>query len=117
MLKSDAYRSLNVYARCLYIELKRLYNGTNNGNIPLSHRDAQPLVGCSDGPIKKAFLELQDRGFIKVSQKGSFNWKTRIDPTEFSRATTWILTEYPVDYPTKVLSGPTKEYMRWKPKV
>ena len=37
---SEAWATLRPGPRALYIELKRRYNGSNNGEIYLSHRDA-----------------------------------------------------------------------------
>ncbi|GEM_PF-946010 len=105
-LDSAAWRSLNVYARCLYIEIKRRYNGKNNGAISMSYREAQELVGCSNKPIPAAFRDLIEKGFIKQERRGSFKG------TPF--ATTWILTELPQDEPERSLV-PSKEFMSWKP--
>lgn len=105
-LDCDAWRSLNVYARCLYVEIKRRYNGKNNGAISMSYREAQELVGCSNKPIPAAFRDLIEKGFIKQERRGSFKG------TPF--ATTWILTELPQDEPERSLV-PSKEFMSWKP--
>lgn len=75
LLKSTAWRHASVYERGLYIEIKRRYNGSNNGDIPLSHREACDLLGCSNRPVLTAFRGLQMKGFIKARVKGSFNWK------------------------------------------
>jgi hypothetical protein len=52
-----------------------------------------------------AFRELEDRGFIKPRQRGSFQRKQR-------HATSWLLTEYDDD-----MTGhkATKEFMKWRP--
>jgi hypothetical protein len=47
MLDSAAYRSLDCVQRCLLHELKRLYSGTNNGQLFLSVRRAAALVGVN----------------------------------------------------------------------
>jgi hypothetical protein len=49
--------------------------------------------------------KLEDRGFIKPRQRGSFQWKQR-------HATCWLLTEYDDD-----MTGhkATKEFMKWRP--
>ena len=103
MLASQAYRSLSCYARCLLTELGRRYNGDNNGDIPLSIREAAELLNCHKDTASKAFRELEDRGFVRTHIKGAFNVKVRL-------ATTWILTEYRYDD-----QPPTKEFMKWRP--
>ncbi len=111
-LKSDAYQSLDVYARALLVEFKRRYNGQNNGGIPFSLNEIQAALGCSNKPAAKALEALQDRGFVRLAQKGSFDWKSR--GGVHSRASTWTLTEHPIDLPSRILMPGTKDYMRWK---
>lgn len=101
IFQCEAYRSLSVYSRTLYSELKFLYNGSNNGKIHLSLKRAAELCNCSDKPIRKAFLELQEKGFIKISKKGGFNIKNR-------QATEYILTEEKLGN-----SIATKDYLNW----
>lgn len=102
LLRSEAYRSLSVYSRALLVEVSRCYNGTNNGYIGLSVRQAALSLNCSDKPIRKAFAELQEKGFLKIKTKGGFNRK-------ISHSTEWILTQH--EYDGKLA---TKEFMRWK---
>jgi hypothetical protein len=109
--KTEAWRSLGPYARLLYIEMRGKFNGSNNGDIPLSYREAQELLGCSNKPIPGAFLELQDRGFIVAVQKGNFDWKVRFEGK--GRATTWRLTELSQDWPERELA--TLDFKKWEP--
>lgn len=102
-LASPAYRALPCVARALYTEIKRLHNGSNNGELFLSERMAAERLGVAQNTAKKALEELQDKGFIRVCRKGSFSWKTR-------HATTWIITEYPAQG-----ALPTGDYQQWKP--
>jgi hypothetical protein len=104
-LQSAAYRSLSLRARCLLVELKALYNGSNNGELFLSVRDAAARLKTGLHQATAAFRELVDRGFIKPRQRGSFHWKQR-------HATSWLLTEYDDD-----MTGheATKEFMKWQP--
>lgn len=103
MLDSPAYRSLSCHARCLLVELGRRYTGENNGNIPMSVREAARLLGAGKNTAQKAFSELEDRGFIRPNVKGAFTFKAR-------HATTWILTEYKHGD-----ERATKDFMKWKP--
>jgi hypothetical protein len=64
-LESAAYRSLSLRARCLLVELKALYNGSNNGELFLSVRDAVARLNTGTHQATAAFRELEDRGFIK----------------------------------------------------
>jgi hypothetical protein len=104
-LESAAYRSLGLRARCLLVELKALYNGSNNGELFLSVRDAAARLKTGLHQATAAFRELADRGFIKPRQRGSFHWKQR-------HATSWLLTEFDDD-----MTGhkATKDFMKWQP--
>ena len=104
LLNSPAYRSLCCYARSLLVELYALYNGSNNGTLYMSVRQAQQRLGdVGRKAAEKAFNELQDRGFITVVQKGSFTCKVQL-------ATTWRLTEHDCEG-----RHATKDFMRWTP--
>ena len=61
------------------------FNGINNGDISMSVREGSQLINYSKESISKFFKELQDKGFIKVNQRGSFKYKKR-------HASTWYLT-------------------------
>ena len=100
---SDAYRALSCYARCLLHEIRMRHTGTNNGHIPLSVREASDLLGSSINTARKAFKELQEKGFIRCNVKGAFTVKNR-------QASTWILTNESFGNHL-----PTKEYMSWEP--
>lgn len=110
--KTEAWRSLGPYSKLLYIEMKAKYSGANNGEIPMSYREAAELLGCSNRPVIIGFQELQDRGFIVPVQKGAFSWKVRFEGT--GRATTWRLTEIAQDWPERSLA-PTYEFKTWSP--
>lgn len=101
VLRSEAYRHLSVYGRALLVEFIRKYDGTNNGFIALSVRDAQELLGCSDRPTRKALKELQDKGFVTIRKKGAYSRKV-------PHATEWALTEHPIGQ-----TPATKDFMRW----
>ncbi len=100
-LKSEAWRSLKPSRRAVYIELAQRYNGINNGEISMSVREAARLANIAKDTATLVFRELQEKGFIKAKQIGSFDWK-------LSHATTWILTEHP--YQDNLA---TKEFMSW----
>ena len=102
VLASDAYRNLDTYCRALLIEFMRRYNGSNNGKIHMSVREAAAACNCSQKPMRRSLDTLQELGFIKLKKQGGFNVKVR-------HASEWELTEYPV---ANELA--TKEFMRWK---
>lgn len=115
LMRTTAWQHASVYERSLYIELKRRYNGKNNGDIAMGHREAERLLGCSNKPVRCAFNGLQQKGFIAATVKGSFDWKASRDGKNHGRSTRWRLTELPQDLPERVLSGGTKDFLRWQP--
>jgi hypothetical protein len=105
MMKSPAWRSLSANARCVWTEIVGRYNSFNNGEIPLSCREAGELCNISKGSAKRAFDELLDRGFIKVGWFSSFTCK-------FKKSRRWILTHEMYDG-----KAPSNEWRTWKPKI
>ncbi len=103
ILRTDAWRSLSPQSRAVYIEIAQRFNGSNNGEISLSVREAARLVNIAKDTATKAFHELEAKGFIRRNVCGSFNWKLK-------HATTWILTEHPFGDQLA-----TKEFTRWVP--
>ena len=103
LVESSAYRSLPPAARSALVELYLLYNGVNNGEIAMSVRKLGERLGIHKDTANKALKELEDKGFIRIAQKGSFEWKEL-------NASTYILTEF--SYRGE---GPTKNFMRWQP--
>lgn len=87
----------------LYVSLRWRFNGSNNGDISMSVREAVAEVRISKDTAGAAFKELQEKGFVRCNQPGSFNWKAGL-------ASTWILTEerYRNDLATK-------EFLNWVP--
>ena len=108
-MASPAWRSLSPVARCLYVELKLLYVGTNNGKLFLSVRMAAERINVSKTTAALAFKELEDRGFIRLSKPSSFNMKAIARRGD---AACWLLTEYPEgDRP----GAGSLDFMRWRP--
>ena len=108
-----AYRLLSVYARALLLEYRRKYNGSNNGDIAMSVRHAARLLDCCLDTAAKALQELEDKGWTRLTQKGSFHWKAEAGGRKFRAATTWRITNQPKGLGTDIKA--TKEYMKWKP--
>ncbi len=102
-LLCPAWKALSMTARCLEMELKALHNGDNNGDLFLSVREAAKRLGVAHNTANKAFKELEEKGFIKPNEKGSFTYKLR-------HATSWVLTEF--EYHGQLA---TKDFMRWRP--
>src|SRR5262245_44256973 len=105
LLKSPAWQSLNGNARAIYIEIALRYNGSNNGRISYSVREAKEALHISADSARRMLVVLQERGFIVCTQKGSFSWKDVKD------ASKWLLAEHVSDYP---VAHARKDFMRWQ---
>lgn len=101
ILNSNAYRALSANARSLLIELAMLDKGDNNGSLYLSVRDAAARLGVSDlTAAQTAFADLQQLGFIEMTEEAHFHVKA----ADKSRARCWRLTW---------LSGPNRKAPSW----
>ncbi len=103
LLRSAAWKSLSRGARCLLIEVWQRHNGQNNGRISYSVREAAAALNVSKNTAAKWFSELEEKGFLRARQRGSFDYKLR-------HATVWIITAEP--YGDEAAS---KDFMEWRP--
>lgn len=88
LLHSPQFAALSTPARALVLELHAMYNGTNNGTVFLSVRDAAARLGFSDlKAASRAFHELIDLGWITETIGASFEVKA----DSISRARAWQL--------------------------
>jgi len=94
--QSEAWRSMDCVARCLFLEIWQRYNGSNNGRIPYSFREARDALHVGARKVTKAFETLEEKGFVIRTYKGAFNVKA-------SRASEWEVTTEPSgDTPAKL---------------
>jgi hypothetical protein len=107
LLRSEAWQSLSPNARALYIEIAARYNGSNNGRIHFSIREAADVLGIGKNAAATALAQLQDRGFIVVAKRGGFNLRYKDQ-----MASEWRLTEFLCDITNTFAS---KEFLRWSP--
>ena len=65
MMQTEAWATMPPGPRALYLELKRQYNGHNNGAVFLSHRDAAKALHVHRNTVGPWFKALEERGFIE----------------------------------------------------
>jgi hypothetical protein len=106
MMATPAWKSLNGNQRAIYVEIAARYDGSNNGRIPYSVREAAQALHIGKATAARDLIVLEERGFIVVMVRGAFNVKLRL-------ATEWRLTEFNCDV-TGAL--PTKDFAKWSPK-
>lgn len=103
---TEAWASLSPGPRALYIELKRRFNGHNNGRIILSHRQAAEAINVSRNTVGPYFKELEARGLIAMTQG------PHLGPSGIGQAALWALQEIP----TADGKPATKGFLNW-PKI
>lgn len=112
MINSPAYLGLSPNARSLLEQIQTLENGSNNGQIFLSVRDATARMGLSDTKAgMAAFDQLIEHGFLAITKPGSFRVKASAS-NENARATCYRLTWLP--WPSASRPA-TNEWKSWKP--
>ena len=101
LLESEAWRWLRPISQSVYIELRRRFNGSNNGKISFSLAEGARILRASKSSIQKALVELEEHGFIKLVKKGYFTHRM---------ASEYALTDERLHgYP------PTREWKQWQP--
>ena len=101
LLESEAWRWLKPISHSVYLELRRRFNGSNNGKISFSLAEGARILMASKSSIQTALAELEEHGFIKLVKKGYFQGRM---------ASEYALTDERLDgYP------PTREWQRWRP--
>lgn len=103
---SEAWATMKPGPRALYVELKRRYNGANNGRIILSHRDAAAALNVHRNTIRTWFEELEKRGFIHMEQA------PYLGPSGIGLSALWALDEVP----TADRKPGRKTFMSWRQK-
>ena len=77
LLNSEAWRSLTAAARALYVQIAARYNGSNNGAMGCSVRNAAEECRISKNIAFRAFKELIQTGFIGLKTPCAFSRKVR----------------------------------------
>lgn len=95
-----AWQSLSTNARAAWIELVRIYNGSNNGRIALDVFTLGKRLDKSKSTASRALNELEIAGFIRTEKIGSYASRNRL-------ACEYRLTHLPCDLSHR---PPSKEF-------
>lgn len=105
LMDSPAWLSLTPGARVVYLELLRRYNGSNNGYLGLSARDAAHLCRLNKDTVTRVISELREKGFIELVTPGGFSYKAR-------HSAEYRLT---AEICNRTGAPPSKAFMKWRP--
>lgn len=102
MMMSPAFNELDAFEVRLLLELYSLFNGSNNGELFLSCREAARRCHMGKTKASDSFRRLIQLGFIRrrADEPERYNLK---------EANHWILTEF--DFGN---IAATKDFMNWK---
>ena len=100
---SLAWHRLSPLARCAWLEINFIYNGSNNGRLGVAARLLADRIGCTKSTASRSLIELQNWGFIECTKRTDrFNKKT---------ASEYRLNHLPCDVTGKPAS---KKFMQLK---
>ena len=105
---SEAFQSLSPEATRVLVLIWVRHNGSNNGRIAYSFREARNALRAGSRKVQNAFKELQARGFLVCRTNGSFNSKVRAGE---GKASEWEITAEPCDG-----QPPKRLYAKWSEK-
>ena len=92
-LNAPAFQALTPNEVRIYLEMRAIYNGRNNGKIHMSTRRAGKLCHKSSSTGKRALDRLLALGFIKVHRNSAFQnkrWAREYELTAISmKQTSW----------------------------
>jgi DNA-binding transcriptional MocR family regulator len=91
----------------VYLQVAKLYNGTNNGSLAMSGRRLAEAMPISRQTGTRALQELVEKGFLAVATQSAFSLKIK-------RATEYRLTAYRCDITSQ---PPSKAFMKWRPEI
>ena len=102
---SDAWKACKSVARDVYCGLLIRYNGSNNGYIAYSCRDAADYANIGKNTAAQAFKKLEEVGLIKCITASNFDCRKKL-------AREWAVTYWSVDGQL-----PTNEWKTYKLKA
>jgi hypothetical protein len=108
---SEAFISLSQLATKLYVDLRRQYNGRNNGDISIADSVLKPYH-WSHSSVHKGLTELIEHGLILRTRKGGVTSQEKGTPSLYA------FTDLPVmANPDKGIRGsaPSLAYLDFKP--
>lgn len=102
-----AWATLPVYEKAAWLEVARLYNGSNNGFLDVAVRTLAKSLGISVNKASWCLQELVARGFLEVTEQSAFSRKDRT-------ATSYRLTHRECD---RTHQPGSRAFLNWRPEI
>lgn len=111
VIDSAAFVSLSKLARALYLDLRRQFNGHNNGDITIAD-SVLSRYGWSHSSVHKALKEIVTHGLMIRSRKGGVTAPTAVRPSLYAFCDLPVMAN-----PAKGIAGaqPMLSYRHFKP--
>jgi hypothetical protein len=106
LMSTVAWQHLSGSAVKVLLALMSRDDGSRNGILSFSCREAGEASGLSDRTAWRCLQELQEKGFIECTEKGAFSRKVQ-------HASLWRMTWQP--WPGGKPAAPTHAYRKWTP--
>ncbi|MEQ8441477.1 MAG: hypothetical protein RIM33_02765 [Alphaproteobacteria bacterium] len=103
MLDSPAWISLSPRSCKLFLAIFRRHDGSNNGYIGFSRREAMKVLRCGPNTAQACFEELIEKGFLRKVSEAWFG-----KPDRFARE--WRITSEGFKN-----EKPSRDFMDWSP--
>lgn len=78
LLNCPAYRVLGFPAKSLFVDLRSMVTGTNNGNLSAALSDMKHKGWTAAATLSRALYELRVMGFIAITRAGGLKMGTRV---------------------------------------
>lgn len=105
MMRTAAFKSLTAVEQAAYVQVKRRFNGMNNGRLGVSARILAGNLNTSKDTAMRALRRLVEVGFLEVVTPSGFCRKNRL-------ATEYRLTEADCGVTNRLA---THAYRDWRP--
>ncbi len=111
VMDTPAFISLSKLARALYLDLRRQYNGRNNGDISIAD-EVLKRYGWAHSSVHKGVRELVRHGLIVRTRKGGITAPTAVKPSLYAFCDLPVMAN-----PAKGIAGamPSLAYRDFKP--
>lgn len=83
MLEKNEWVLVGQVGRDIYLELKRNYNGFNNGDLIASYGFLRKKYRYGFKTISNGFKRLIEQGFIELKQRGELEGLTGMKPNKY----------------------------------